>query len=95
MSDVDTKRGRALSSGRGKTKVSQPFKPLANPAIKKHLKKGHEMSCKGENIGRRNNGQYESSSPANRGGGSGRATIERENIRNVKKKTNLEDYGDY
>ena len=86
VSDDDIKRGRALSSGRAKTKVSQPFKPLANPAIKQHLKKGHEMTCKGENIGRRNNGQYESCSPANRGGGSGKATIERDNMRSMKKK---------
>ena len=46
------------------------------------------MTCKGENIGRRNNGQYESCSPANRGGGSGKATIE-----NIIKHI-VEKYGD-
>lgn len=92
----DAKRSRALSNGRGVvTKVSQPFKPLSRPAIKKHLSNGHEKTCKGENIGRRNNGQYESSSPSNRGGGSGRATIEKNNMRTMKKKKITEDYGDY
>ena len=72
---------------------SVPFKPLARPAVKKNLPVGQAMTCKGQSIGRRNIGQYESSSPSSRGGGASRAKIERESVKVKKKK--VEDFGDY
>jgi hypothetical protein len=84
----DSRRGSNTSAI-----VSKPFKPLKTPAVKKAPAKGKEKSCKGQNIGRRDNGQYESCSPSSRGGGARRVSTELKTQR-VKPKQE-QDYGDY
>ena len=90
-SQFDSRRGRGNITA---TKISQPFRPVAHPAVKRTVGAGNTMSSRSQSIGRRNNGQYESSSPASRGGGAGRALVERSSQK-TKKKIVTEDYGDY
>lgn len=73
--------------------VSRPFKPVKNPAVKRAPANGKEKSCKGQNIGRRDNGQYESCSPSSRGGGARRVSTEQKSQRAKPKQE--QDYGDY
>ena len=90
-SEGDSRRGKLIS-----TKMTQPFKPLKKPLVKKTHGKGSQMKCKGESIGRRNIGQYESSASANRGGGARSVATERSNLKLKKEeRKTTQDYGDY
>ena len=62
--------------------------------MKKFLAAGKQKSCKGGNIGRRDNGQYESSSTTSKGGGARVVKVELTNSK-PKQKKQTEDYGDY
>ena len=76
------------------TVVSKPFSPPKVKPLKKFLAAGKQKSCKGGNIGRRDNGQYESSSTASKGGGARVVKVEVTNLK-LKKKKQVEDYGEY
>ena len=90
-SEGDSRRGKVIS-----TKITQPFKALKKPLVKKTHGKGNHMKCKGESIGRRNVGQYESSSAASKGGGARSVATERSNLKSKKDQNkNTQDYGDY
>ena len=85
----DRRRGRNLA-----TVVSKPFSPPKVIPGKKFLAAGKQKSCKGENIGRRDNGQYESSSTSSKGGGARVVKVEVSKVK-IPKKRQTEDYGDY
>ena len=76
------------------TVASKPFSPPKVIQVKKFLAAGKQKSCKGSNIGRRDNGQYESSSTASKGGGARVVKVEVTNSK-LKKKKQVEDYGEY
>ena len=90
-SQGDSRRGKIIS-----TKITPPFKPLKKPLVKKSHGKGHHMKCKGESIGRRNIGQYESSSSTSKGGGARSVATEISNLKLKKEQSKTtQDFGDY
>ena len=62
--------------------------------MKKFLAAGKQKSCKGDNIGRRDNGQYESSSTTSKGGGARVVKVELKKSK-LKQIKQSEDFGDY